>query len=120
MLNYTYLADGRIDHQDYYHARESFSYDGRGFVSSLHHYNQYDNWNYTTRTYYRDSRDRIYAWGKGTDATHNGKENGRGDRYNYDAEGQLTGASYQVSDPAGAASSPQRGSEILYYDALEE
>ncbi|MDQ6938690.1 MAG: RHS repeat-associated core domain-containing protein, partial [Verrucomicrobiota bacterium] len=118
MLNYTYLADGKIDHQDYYHARETFSYDTRGFLSSLHHYNQYDNWNYTTRTYYRDNRDRIYAWAKGTDASYNAKENGRGDRYGYDAEGQLTTSTYQTSDPAGSASSPQRGWESFTYDAL--
>ncbi len=118
MLNYTYLPDGKVDHQDYYHARESFTYDTRGFISSIRHYDQYYNRTFTNRTYYRDNRDRIYAWAKGTDTTVNTKENGRGDRYGYDAEGQVTSASYQVTNPSGTASNPLRGSESLVYDAL--
>ena len=62
--------------------------------------------------------DRIYAWGKSADASYNAKENGLGDRYGYDAEGQLTTASYQVTNPAGGASNPQRGWENFNYDAL--
>ena len=72
---------------------------------------------YTNRTYYRDNRDRIYAWKKGTVATYNPLENGRGDRYTYDNEGQLTAASYQATTPEGTPGTPQR-TESFVYDQL--
>jgi RHS repeat-associated protein len=45
-------------------------------------------------------------------------ENGRGDRYAYDPEGQLQTASYQAQNPEGAASAPQREDNFAPYDAL--
>jgi RHS repeat-associated protein len=44
-------------------------------------------------------------------------ENGRGDRYTYDAEGQLTAASYEALTPAGTPTGAQR-TESFFYDAL--
>jgi RHS repeat-associated protein len=44
-------------------------------------------------------------------------ENGRGDRYTYDAEGQLTAASYEALTPAGTPTGAQR-TESFVYDAL--
>ena len=50
---------------------------------------------YTNREYWRDPRDRIYAWSKSSATASNPMENGKGDRYVYDFEGQLTWANYE-------------------------
>jgi hypothetical protein len=83
-----------------------FAYDGRGFISQTNTYRLSSAQPYSKRDYYRDTRDRIYAWKKGTYATINPMENGRGDRYTYDAEGQLTAASYQALTPNTTPTAP--------------
>ncbi len=69
---------------------------------------------YTARTYVRDARDRIYAFAKGSDASINPMENGRGDYFWYDAEGQLTDAGYQALNPLTAPSGYQREDHFQY------
>ena len=65
----------------------------------------------------RDARDRITAFQKGGDNTVNPMENRRGDRFAYDAEGQLTEGQYEALDPGGAISDNQRY-DYFIYDAL--
>ena len=57
---------------------------------------------------WRDQRDRIVAWQKSTANGANPTEDGRGNRYYYDEEGQLTDAYYGALDPAGNPNSWQR------------
>jgi hypothetical protein len=66
------------------------------------------------RQYWRDNRDRITAWKRGTDDSQNRMENGRGDRYAYDEEGQLKTASYRTEDPEGSAGTPMRADSFAY------
>src|ERR1700724_1058616 len=47
----------------------------------------------------------------------NPKENGRGDRFFYDGEGQLTQAYYECADPTGSFNSWRDGDGFTY-DAL--
>ena len=65
------------------------------------------------RYYWRDNRDRIYAWVKGTVAG-NALENGKGDRYIYDAEGQLTDAYYDAQAPNGTYNGWAREDHFVY------
>jgi RHS repeat-associated protein len=51
------------------------------------------------RNYYRDDRDRIVALQRGSNNGANPMENGRGDHFWYDAEGQLTDGYYGALDP---------------------
>lgn len=118
LSQYTYLADGKLDRQDYYNGVQSqYGYDARGMMSSVRHYWLSTNQTYTQRAYWRDSRDRITAWAKGTDTTLNSMEDGRGDHYWYDSEGQLTNAYYQAANPNSSPSNPQR-TDTFSYDAL--
>src|ERR1700704_1166862 len=66
------------------------------------------------RDYWRDDRDRITAWKRGTDTTGNQMENGTGDRYGYDAEGQLTAASYRAATPEQTPSGALRTDSFVY------
>ena len=118
-VNYTYLADGKVDHQDYPHNGTStaFGYDGRGFTNSVLHKRTATSQTLSSRTYARDSRDRINSWVKGTDTTINPMENGRGNRYAYDFEGQLTDAYYGALDPGGNLNNWGR-EDHFNYDAL--
>jgi RHS repeat-associated protein len=74
-------------------------------ISSVQHTKTASGQNLSSRDYYRDERDRIWAWQKSTNNSVNPMEDGRGDHYSYDAEGQLTDAWYNAVDPAGSSGS---------------
>jgi RHS repeat-associated protein len=69
------------------------------------------------RTYYRDTRDRITAFQKSSASGGNPMENGHGDRFRYDAEGQLTDSVHGAADYGGNPAGGQRW-EHFNYDAL--
>src|SRR5947208_11487633 len=75
-----------------------------------------DGANRTARNSDRDERDRITSFQKGTSSV-NPMEDGRGDHYWYDAEGQLTDADYGAIDPVTSPHSQVR-EDHFYYDAL--
>ncbi|HEV2841674.1 MAG TPA: hypothetical protein VGW39_10145 [Chthoniobacterales bacterium] len=116
--SYAYWPDGKVDYQ----ARTNgvttrYGYDGRGMISSVLH--EKSNQSLAFREYWRDERDRIVAWKRGTvTGGPNGMENGRGDRYAYDAEGQLTQASYRALNPETTTPSDAKRSDSFQYDAL--
>jgi RHS repeat-associated protein len=118
--SYAYLADGKMNYQ----ARSngvttSYAYDGRGIVSSISDING-GGLSLAYREYWRDDRDRIRAWKRGGvpgGGGPNGMEDGRGDRYDYDDEGQLTAASYRVATPEGTPGTALR-TDVFNYDAL--
>src|SRR5205085_12178161 len=95
LINYYYLQDGKVEHQDYGNGTTSaFGYDGRGFMSSVRHAVVAGDQELARRTYWRDERDRITAMQKGSGNAVNGMEDGRGNGYSYDAEGQLYYVAY--------------------------
>ena len=109
-VNYAYLADGKVEYEDYGNGvRSGVDYDGRGFVSLTNTYRRSTEQIYSKRDYWRDDRDRITAWKKA--------ETGRGDRYGYDAEGQLTSAVYNAATPEGTPTGAAR-TDAFTYDAL--
>ncbi|HKP03477.1 MAG TPA: RHS repeat-associated core domain-containing protein [Chthoniobacterales bacterium] len=117
-VHYYYWPDGKVDHQDYANGTTSvFGYDPRGFITSVRHMRSASNQTLSYRDYWRDDRDRITAWKKGSDQTLNPMENGRGDRYDYDEAGELKTASYQAANPQGAATTPER-LDMFVYDEL--
>ena len=90
--SYVYWPDGRVHHQ----ARTNgvttkYEYDGRGMISSVRHHlgDEATGPDLAKREYWRDDRDRIVAWKRGFDTTHNPMENGRGNRYQYYDDGRL-------------------------------
>jgi RHS repeat-associated protein len=95
----------------------NYGYDGRGFFSWLYHHRGWPYQTLSARTYWRDERDRITAYQKSTANSINPMEDGRGNHYQYDAEGQLTDAWYDEVEPAGSYSSCLR-QDHFYYDAL--
>jgi len=108
--NYAYLPDGKVDYLDYGNGvRNRLGYDGRGFPNLIDISRYSPAQMITHRDYWRDTRDRITAWKK--------TEDGRGDRYSYDAEGQLTSAVYEALTPEGTPSSPAR-TDTFSYDQL--
>src|ERR1043166_5461543 len=122
--SYVYWPDGRV----HYQARTnnvttSYEYDGRGMISSVRHRRGGDPSNPTAydlafREYWRDNRDRIVAWKRGSDTTHNPMENGRGNRYKYYDDGQLERAWYRAENPeTQSPGTPARG-DHFYYDAM--
>jgi RHS repeat-associated protein len=66
------------------------------------------------RDYWRDDRDRITAWKRGVDQILNLMEDGTGDRFGYDAEGQLTAASYRAATPEQTPSGALRTDSFVY------
>jgi RHS repeat-associated protein len=92
----------------------TYGYDGRGLISSVQHTN---GGALAKRDYWRDDRDRIRAWKRGSDQSYNLMENGRGNRYEYDDEGQLTQASYRAENPENGATTPYRN-DIFHYDKM--
>jgi RHS repeat-associated protein len=115
-VSYVYWPDGRVNYQAGQNGVATlFDYNDRGFIKSILH--QSGAGNLSKRTYYRDDRDRIHAWQKDVNPGVNPMENGRGDRYEYDAEGQLWLASYEANDPNGSASNPARN-DIFTYDEM--
>ena len=116
-VNYWYLPDGKVDYQDYRPGtRTDFGYDGRGFTN-LVRTSKLSGQELTKRDYYRDYRDRIIAFQKGSGNAANPMEDGRGDHYWYDAEGQLTDAYYGAIDPVTNPHSPKR-IDYFPYDEL--
>jgi RHS repeat-associated protein len=114
--SYVYLRDGKVDFQ----ARTggevtSYGYDGRGLVSSVRHSQGGHDLAY--REYWRDNRDRILGWKRGTDNSRNGMEDGSGDRYHYDYEGQLDHASYRMAHPENSPG-PALRADSFQYDRL--
>jgi RHS repeat-associated protein len=117
VIDYTYFQDGKVNEAVYGNGTTTaFGYDGRGMISSVQH-KKNNGQNLSDRTYYRDTRDRIYAFKKSTSNSLNPMEDGKGDRFRYDEEGQLVEAWYNATDPAnsGAGNSRYDG---FNYDAL--
>jgi RHS repeat-associated protein len=54
------------------------------------------------------------AWKRGTDTALNRMEDGTGNRFGYDAEGQLTAASYRAATPEGTPSGALRTDSFAY------
>jgi len=97
--SYVYLPDGKVDVQvRTNNVSTSYGYDGRGMIGTVRHTKS--GHDLARRDYWRDDRDRIVAWKRGIDQTYNGMEDGRGNRYGYDDEGQLTSASYRALNPS--------------------
>jgi len=115
--SYTYLPDGKVNSQTRTNGvTTSYGYDGRGMIDSLRHTT--GGHDLAKREYWRDGRDRIVAWKRGTDNHFNGMEDGRGNRYGYDAEGQLTTASYRAFNPETATPSGAVRMDSFQYDQL--
>jgi RHS repeat-associated protein len=92
-------------------------------ISSVRHRKEVDTstpvaYDLAFREYWRDDRDRIVAWKRGFDTTHNPMENGRGNRYQYYDDGQLERAWYRAENPeTESPGTPARG-DHFYYDAM--
>jgi len=111
--SYVYLRDGRVDYQARTNdVTTSYEYDGRGMIGSVRHTKGGHDLAY--RQYWRDDRDRILAWKRGTDQSYNQMEDGRGNRYHYDPEGQLDLASYRAENPEDGATTPYRNDSFQY------
>ena len=118
LAHYTYLPDGKVGQVDYGNGvRSAIGYDERGFTQIVDHYNVPLNQDYSWRQYWRDDRDRITAFQKSYNPGANPMEDGRGDRFAYDNEGQLTDAWYNAVDPHGTTSGWMR-KDHFDYDAL--
>ena len=117
--SYVYWPDGKVNYQARTsHVTTSFGYDDRGIMSLVKHRDDDTGHDLAKREYYwRDHRDRITAWKRGTDNSHNAMEDGRGDRYHYDLEGQLDIADYRAEHPDTTADNPSRR-DYFYYDEL--
>jgi RHS repeat-associated protein len=85
-------------------------------MNAVHHQRQTPLQDYVWRDYTRDLRDRITAFKKGTSGS-NPMENGRGDRFRYDEEGQLVEAWYNAADPVNSGAGNTRY-DGFNYDAL--
>src|SRR2546421_5182741 len=108
VIDYTYLADGKVDHADYRNGvRSAYAYDGRGMTQVVDHYRISGTQDLSWRLYTRDERDRIISFKKGTSG-YNPMENGRGDRFRYDEEGQLVEGWYNAADPANSGNGNTR------------
>jgi hypothetical protein len=117
VISYTYLEDGKVDHADYRNGVHcAYGYDGRGMIRSIQQ-TRGDGANLSSRTYWRDERDRITAYQKSTNNSVNPMENGRGDRFRYDEEGQLVEAWYNASNPSNSGDGNWRYDGFTY-DAL--
>jgi YD repeat-containing protein len=116
--SYAYLPDGDVDYQAWTNNLwTKFEYDGRGMISSVLHRNTQLSKDLAKREYWRNDRDQILAWKRGTVNAPNVMEDGRGNRYAYDEEGQLTSASYRAQDPAGGATGAMRA-DVFEYDKM--
>jgi hypothetical protein len=119
--SYVYWPDGKVKYQARTNGvTTNYEYDGRGMISSMRHRlgDDVTGHDLAKREYWRDNRDRIRAWKRGTDQTYNQMEDGRGNRYNYYDDGQLERAWYRAQDPqTDNPLYPSRG-DHFYYDAL--
>ena len=115
--SYVYRSDGKVDYQAFTNGvTTTYGYNGRGFIQSVAHRHGSDN--LSRRDYWRDNRDRIEAWKRDTQNSVNGMEDGRGDRYGYDEEGQLTHASYRALNPETGSPDDVKRGDMFQYDAL--
>jgi hypothetical protein len=63
-VSYTYLVDGKVDHENYLNGIQStFGYDGRGMISSITPQKAHQQ-TLASRQYFRDNRDRITTWNR--------------------------------------------------------
>jgi RHS repeat-associated protein len=114
---YTYLADGKVGQIDFGNGvTTGYGYDQRGMIQVVDHY-QPAGQDLSWRYYWRDNRDRITAFQKSNNPGSNPMENGRGDRFRYDDEGQLVEAWYNATDPVNSGAGSTRYDEFSY-DAL--
>ncbi len=117
-IEYTYLTDGKMSYKNHGSGVQTLlDYDGRGFPSMVRNFIPSTGQELTRRNYYRDTRDRITAFQKGSGNPTNPMEDGRGDHYWYDAEGQLTDAYYGAVDPVNNPNNPVRV-DYFPYDQL--
>jgi RHS repeat-associated protein len=115
---YTYLLDGKVDKVDYGNGMTSDpSYDPRGFIGAVQHKRTATGEVIASHSYTRDTRDRIVSLQKGYNPGSDPMENGRGDRFRYDEEGQLVEAWYNAADPANSGTGNTRYDGFAY-DAL--
>jgi RHS repeat-associated protein len=111
---YTYLTDGKVGQIDFGNGvRTGYGYDERGMVQIVDHYRPGVR-DLSWRQYWRDNRDRITAFQKSYNPGSNPMENGRGDRFAYDDEGELTDGWYNAIDPAGTPSGWTRKDHFSY------
>lgn len=111
-------VDGKVDKVDYGNGMTSDpNYDQRGFISSMQHKRTGSGEVIASHSYTRDTRDRIVSLQKGYNPGSNPLENGRGDRFRYDEEGQLVEAWYNATDPANSGAGNTRY-DGFGYDAL--
>jgi RHS repeat-associated protein len=120
---YTYLPDGRVDQIDHGNligygnvTTTTFGYDDRGITSSVQHKRASGDI-LASRSYARDNRDRVTAFRKGVNPGVNPMEDGRGDRFAYDDQGQVTDGWYNALDPAGNTTGWMR-KDHFDYDAM--
>ncbi len=77
--SYVYWPDGKVDYQARTNGMTtSYDYGGRGMMSLVKHRDDETGHDLAKREYWRDNRDRIVSWKRGTDNYHNGMETGRG------------------------------------------
>jgi RHS repeat-associated protein len=115
---YTYFPDGKVGQVDYGNGvRTGVAYDQRGFPQIIDHYKPALQQDISWRQYWRDDRDRIIAFQKSYNPGSNPLENGRGDRFRYDDEGQLVEGWYNATDPASSGNNATRY-DGFSYDAL--
>src|SRR5437588_2699318 len=93
------------------------SYDPRGFISSTQHKQPATGPILAPHSFIRATRDRILSLQKGYGSGSNPMENGRGDRFRYDEEGQLAEGWYNSTDPANSGAGNTRYDGFAY-DAL--
>jgi len=116
--SYAYRPDGDVDYQAWTNnITTTYGYDGRGMISSVLHRNTQMGQDLAKREYWRNDRDQILAWKRGSVNTPNVMEDGRGDRFGYDEEGQLTSASYRVATPEGTPGTALR-TDVFEYDKM--
>jgi RHS repeat-associated protein len=118
-VEYSYLSDGKVSYADYAdNTHTDYRYDPRGFTSFFLTFKRSSGGQEIyRRNYYRDERDRITAIQRGTSNPANLMENGRGDHFWYDEEGQLVESYYGALDPANNPHDPGR-SDFYSYDEL--
>ncbi len=115
--SYVYLPDGKVDYQPFTNGVTTrYGYDGRGMIQSVSHKNA-GGQNLAFREYWRDDRDRIVAWKRGVGGP-NPMEDGRGDRYAYDEEGQLKMADYRALNPETTTPQDPKRRDVFHYDQL--
>jgi RHS repeat-associated protein len=117
-IEYHYNFDGKVSYKNHGSGIQTlFGYDGRGFPNMVRNFFPSSGQELTRRNYYRDERDRITSFQKGSGNPLNFMEDGRGDHYWYDPEGQLTAAYYGAVNPVTNPQSPVRF-DYFGYDEL--